>query len=370
MNNIPSFQLGNTAYYRPWHDHAFEEAFANYQRDGIIVDALSSSMHSAAQEAAKEIGFKLDGVMTATLGAAEYLGDKFDSIESQIIKSSTGIESELLVLNQRARLLYEQIRLANGKLDEIIELLQIPDSEKERLHSIKLGMKFYINARKDPDMYKDALDEFEKALSLMSQDYFVLNKIGCIYTYGREMINLKKALESFLKSAKYASVEDGAEAKDIASDSYNNAALISYALGDDENAVKYQQKSVNIKDNPQNHFLLAKYQVRNQDVSSAIENLDLSIDGSPSMINGVFLDGDLVSSQEILDFIKTKNRRLDEEIDVLIGLMNKYEINFSQASSSILDKKTYARKKAAINKIIRYMNKPVPQVDIKKTTSN
>jgi hypothetical protein len=100
----------------------------------------------------------------------------------------------------------EQQKLSNLLLENIAELLRVPDSEKERQHSIELGIKFFVNASKDADLFADALEELLKAESLMKQDYFVLHRIGCIYLYVEKYINPEKALEYFLRAAKYASV--------------------------------------------------------------------------------------------------------------------------------------------------------------------
>jgi hypothetical protein len=103
------------------------------------------------------------------------------------------IDSQLSFVNRKLDIQIEQQRISNFILQNIAELLRVPDSEKERQHNIELGMKFYINAKNDPDLFVDALEEFLQAEAMMKQDYFVLHRIGCIYLYVEKFVDPSKA---------------------------------------------------------------------------------------------------------------------------------------------------------------------------------
>jgi hypothetical protein len=135
------------------------------------------------------------------------------------------INETLVFLNRNMDIQVEQQKLSNLLLQNIAELLRVPDSEKERQHSIELGIKFFVNASKDEDLYSDALDELLKAESLMKQDYFVLHRIGCIYLYVNKYINPEKALDYFLRAAKYASVESDPKALRLANILFDNTTF-------------------------------------------------------------------------------------------------------------------------------------------------
>jgi hypothetical protein len=237
----------------------------------------------------------------------------------------------------------EQQKLSNLLLQNIAELLRVPESEKERQHCIEMGVKFFVNASKNADLYEDALEELLKAESLMKQDYFVLHRIGCIYLYAEKHINPAKALDYFLRAAKYASVESDINATRLiniltnnfntvnnqiensdsqigflAADSYEKAAFTSYILGYFEDSVKYQSKALYLNNSPQNRFILAKYQVRHGLIDDAIQNLDSCINIEPKFALGVFKEIDLVNEPKVIELVNLKNIEINKQINKLI----------------------------------------------------
>jgi tetratricopeptide (TPR) repeat protein len=224
-------------------------------------------------------------------------------------------------------------------LQNISELLRIPDKEKERQHSIELGLKFFVNAKKNKELYEDALEELLKAESLMKQDYFVLHRIGCIYLYVEKFLNPEKALDYFQRAAKYASVESDSKAarlvnvlnnslnsKDknvekqiglLAADSYEKAAFASYLLGRFDEAVQHQSNAFKFNNTSENRFILSKYQVRSKNIKEAIKNLDKSIDQNPTFAIAVFKEIDLINEPEVIKLINSKNDNIDKKIKEL-----------------------------------------------------
>jgi ribosomal protein L7/L12 len=205
MSNItpktPSFVLG---YWRPWKENSnLIDSYLDYVKDkslikygadtvGMYINQASTKQIKAINELGNDIGRGMN-----------ILSDELTEISDTL----SDINQTLISLNRNTDIQIEQQKLSNLLLQNISELLRVPDSEKERQHSIELGIKFFVNAKKDPDLYADALEEFLKAETLMKQDYFVLHRIGCIYLYVEKYINLEKALDYFIKAAKYVSVE-------------------------------------------------------------------------------------------------------------------------------------------------------------------
>jgi tetratricopeptide (TPR) repeat protein len=85
-----------------------------------------------------------------------------------------------------------------------VEILKIPDIQKERQYYIEQGLKFLQNALLDDDFFEDALQNFLKSESIEPRDYFVLQRIGLIYYHSSKHKDLKSAEEYFLKAGKYA----------------------------------------------------------------------------------------------------------------------------------------------------------------------
>jgi len=373
MSNLspitPSFTFG---YWRPWKENSnLFDSYLDYAKDVSLTkygaDTVGSYINQASQEQVQAIN---------QLGQA--IGRGMNVLSNQM----SDINKTLVFLNRNMDIQIEQQKLSNLLLHNIAELLRVPDSEKERQHSIELGIKFFVNAKKDSDLYADALEELLKAESLMKQDYFVLHRIGCIYLYVEKYINPKKAFEYFVRAAKYASVESDpsairvinilngdylpdkknrppssnnkvAKIEQLVADSFEKGAFAAYVLGRFEDAVNYQSKALKFNSTSENRFLLSKYQVRNNNLKEAVDNLDKSIDEAPYLAIAAFKELDLINEPEVIKLIAQKNEVIDNKIKLLTE--NWKTVESSKASEVIkelseLSKKSYEIKIAHFNK--------------------
>jgi len=128
------------------------------------------------------------------------IGELNDSIVGELSEISR-------MMDWRASMVVEQQRLTNEFLENIVELLRIPDVQKERQYRIRQGLKHFRNAAKDISLYTDSLENLLEAEKIEKTDYLVLHYIGLIYLYSSANIDLPKAEEYFRRAAKYASVE-------------------------------------------------------------------------------------------------------------------------------------------------------------------
>ena len=472
MSNItpktPSFLFG---YWRPWKDNSnMFDSYLDYSKDVSLTKYGADTVGKYINQASKQ-----------QVHAINKLGQAIGRGMNVLSNQMSDINQTLGFLNRNMDIQVEQQKLSNLLLQKIAELLRVPDSEKERQHSIELGVKFFVNANKDPDLYADALEELLKAESLMKQDYFVLHRIGCIYLHVNKYINPEKALDYFLRAAKYASVESDPEAmrlvnalrgkltlykligyendlnnhiqlteetlsnalklkasnpeahrktliqqnktkewfdemnKDLetgieslkkwrinllnlnkngmsekeikdnslillaslnikseiipfieqsdeidiseiqflAAGSYEKAAFAAYVLGRFEDAVNYQAKALKFDPDPQNRFLLSKYQVRNSNIQDAIVNLSECIDQLPTLAIAAFKEIDLINEPEVIKLITEKNDAIDNKIKQLAGKWKTVES--TKANEVInelteLSQKSYEIKIADFNK--------------------
>ena len=153
---------------------------------------------------------------TKETNLAEYtgqiVGSFIEKANQQQIAALNNINHNIIsgfnALNQKLALIQQELVNTNLLLTDIKELLKLPDSEKQRQRHIELGLKFSNASNKDDDLIKDAVNEFEQALSLMPQDWFVLYQTGMCYLYHEPCYDLVKAEEYFLKATKYGMIED------------------------------------------------------------------------------------------------------------------------------------------------------------------
>jgi tetratricopeptide (TPR) repeat protein len=343
------------------------ESYIDYSRD-----------ISLAKYSADAVGQYINQASREQVQAINHLGQAIGRGMNVLSNQMSDINTTLEFLNRNMDIQIEQQKLSNLLLQNIAELLRVPDSEKERQQSIVLGIKFFVNAKKDSDLYADALEELLKAESLMKQDYFVLHRIGCIYLYAEKYISPEKAIDYFLRAAKYASVESdpssmrlvnaltqnfntaNSESNNsekqiglLAADSYEKGAFASYVIGRFEDSVNYQSKALRFNPTSENRFNLSKYQVRNNNIKEAIDNLDKSINESPYLAIAVFKELDLVNEPEVIKLIAQKNEAIDNKIK---ELSEKWKtIESTKASEVIIElseliRKSYEIKIADFNK--------------------
>jgi len=309
---------------------------------GELGNQLSMDINQASMEqvhAINELSIDINKASEQNVQAIGELGQKIGMGLNFLSYQMTDVTLQLSFLNKNLDIQIEQQKVTNLLLENIGELLRVPDSEKERQHCIELGLKFFVNAQNDNDLYDDALEELIEAEKLMKQDYFVLHRIGLIYMYSIKHINPQTALDYFAKAAKYASVESDPKAarlanilsqygsrintkvatvtnaiESLAADSYEKAAFAAYVLGNFELAVAHQSKAVKYNNSPENYFFLAKYQTRTKQIDLCIQNLELAIDTTPAIALGVFKDLDLVNEPKVLKLIEEKNDTINKNI--------------------------------------------------------
>lgn len=387
----PGFFL---SYWRPWDEgSSFVDSWGDYIRDKSMAeysaDLIGSHIRAASREQTQAIQEASRQQTMATMQSAKIQAmvmQKVGAIQVEAIqKAATMIgyqlednRKELSFLNRRMDFVIEQNRLGLLLQKNIADLLKIPDSEKERQQAITLGMQFLFNASKDPDLYDDALEEFLRAETFKKQDYFVLHQIGCIYLFVDKHLDVLKARDYFVRAGKYSSVESDPNAirlvnlltnsinadytkntsdpKNIgllAADSYEKAALASYILGEDENAINYQEKAVLLNSIPENSFKLAKYLIRGGKTSDGIKQLERAIIEKPEMMDAILCDVDTAAETKVIEFVEKKVQEIDLAIEESLELLLNYQNSCSEKIVSDLyngDRLTYAQRVKLIDK--------------------
>jgi ribosomal protein L7/L12 len=305
MNDLtpttPSFAFG---YWRPWKENSnLFDSYLDYTKDKSLVKYGADTVGEYINQASKEH-------VQAINQLGQVIGRGMYVLSSQM----DDINSSLGFLNRNLDIQIEQQKLTNLLLQNIAVLLRVPNSEKERQHSIELGIKFFVNAKKDSDLYADALEELLKAESLMKQDYFVLHRIGCIYLYVEKYINPEKALDYFIKAAKYASVESDP----------STLKLINALLGHKNEDVKITIKEINsfdiiLKDKGSNQLQIIKFLKDYENWELDLKSTKDLIDSEPATlfkslekITAIKIVHDLKELGAEAEFLPSKNSATEE----------------------------------------------------------
>lgn len=384
------------SYWRPWNeDSSLIDSWGNYLRDTSLVDYGAEKIGSYFQQASREQAYAIEEAsrrqVHSTIESDKMQAramQKIGAVQVEAIQKAARMigyqledtKKELGFLNRRMDIVIEQQRVGLMLQDNIAQLLKIPDSEKERQQAITLGIQFFVNASKDPDLFDDALEEFLKAESMRKQDFFVLHRIGCIYMFTQKHMDIPKALDYFVRAGKYSSVESDPSALRLANiltnpinseynkntsdpkriqllagDSYDKAALASYVLGDDEKAIEYQKKALLFNNCPDNKFKMAKYCFRAGKTSDAIKQLNTAVDIKPELMDAIISDIDVAGASEAIELaerkVKEMNLALQESLDSMI-FRGDYD---EELTSELLNsgRYSYAKKVELMCKAIR-----------------
>jgi len=357
--------LSTTTFYNPyppgsqqslahWTNYVNDATIAKYQVDavGSFVEQASREQIQAIDDASRRVSGTLEIGFAAVTGGLEAVADEMQALgreqattnhllhvtNTQLAEANESLHR----IDQRLSLMVEEQRIGNVLQENIAQLLRIPDSQKQRQHHLEMGLKFFKNARKDSDLYHDALKELLSAEALLPSDYFVLHRLGMLYLYASPVLDLSKAAEYLTKAGKYAAVESDPEAirlgnvlqksigtrfaaqaepsatdiSLVAADSYHQAAAAQYALGNFPEAVKLIQKAVTLDPEADTHRLFkAKYLAAAGQPGPALEALK-TLPTTTALVNAVMSDLDLLKGPALAwaETFETEKQRLVGEI--------------------------------------------------------
>ena len=353
-------------------DYVKNTSLAKYSADvvGSYIEEASARQLAATASVGRAIcGELYDGFSSLQaqlkrldLHQAQQLGEVSRGI-GQISSELQRVFGVLEGVNQRLELVRDEIKTSNVLLENIGELLRIPDSQKQRQHHIEMALKFLKNAGKDQDLYQDALQDLLDAEKLKRDDFFVLHRIGMIYLYATDLINLEKALDYFTRAAKYAAIESDPDAarlsnvlnqrvnkkfadqahrlpdkesdittgsfedsiSTLAAESYFQAGTALYALSRFEEASRMAQKAATRKTLEAKYlFFFAKYLTRLGRVDQAIPQLQKAIELVPEMSLATIGDFDLNREQTVLDLLESLNNDANLKLNNGIERLNEW----------------------------------------------
>lgn len=324
-------------YYNPFDSHKdnLGNTFLDYVKDVNLANYSSQVVGKFIEQQTEE-----------QLSAINNLSTELSMIGEDIRHGFNKIDQRLTLIQ------VEQFN-TNLLLNDIKQILKQPDSEKQRMKHIELGVKFFNQSLKNEDLIIDAVEEFDKAFALMKQDWFTAYQLGLCHTFYQTVQDLSKAEAYFLNAAKYASVDtlvvnDFNEAfyksisltenkdnnlLDFAAECYLQVALIKYIQADFLGAVNYAKKATSISpSNAKAFFLLAKYQSRIGENLSAIESLKVASTLDVHIYKIFHDDIDIIKNSLFQDFyhqigMKVLKKQEEEKQEligkILFGIMEK-----------------------------------------------
>ena len=174
INSYDTYYSGNHVdrFRQYMHDKVRIDYGTGLMRDAINhqTEALTESINAASERQREAILTVGNQVSSQIEASTQTIVSTIKEAEAAICQGLNNISSILSSLNRRVDLINDQVKMTNLLLGNIIDLLKIPDSEKERQQAISLAIKYFVNAHEFPALYEDALEYFLKAEQLQPQD--------------------------------------------------------------------------------------------------------------------------------------------------------------------------------------------------------
>jgi len=196
-----------------------------------------------------------------------------DEISTKFNEVNRNLEQINATLSWGFYEMIEQLTLTNKKLDKLIQLLNIPDSQKQRKYHLEQGFDFLKKSKINSFFYSNAKQHFENAIKIEDTDYLSLQQLGMIHLYSKDLLDLSLAEKYFKKSILYSESDiDFARNQQNPSSfhfTYNPSKITSISLlhlarnyfirKDYEMAFKTAERSIRIYEMVGTYFDLSKY---------------------------------------------------------------------------------------------------------------
>ncbi|HEX5153505.1 MAG TPA: hypothetical protein VFW07_18780 [Parafilimonas sp.] len=318
----PSFALN---YWRPWKENSnFIDSWLNYNKDVSLVEYQ-----------AEVINKNLNTLSADQIHTINALSVSVNDGVSLLMAGLGVINKSITITNQKLESLI-QIEVANSiVIENIEELIKVPDREKERVYYIQSGLRFLKHAYSKNEFYDDAYTEFKKAEKLKPQDYYTLYNIGMIELYSAKHTNINSAKKCFDKAIKYASIDENSREYKYLSNLFSKqyglktdlngklfisicfiqSSICSYILGNDVEAFNTLVDVMPCDCNDEVYYFASKYAARAKENDTAYPLLDYYLRRNLDKLNKVVNDLDFIINPDINKYITHFIYKIENEFE-------------------------------------------------------
>jgi tetratricopeptide (TPR) repeat protein len=262
-------------------------------------------------------------IINETLGIGfDSIGHSLDSLVEILDVFHTDFNIALSIAN-------EQIRVSNLLLANIIEVLKIPDSEKERLSYFQNGLKHLKNGNIDIALKSFLyVEKIRKNKIDYEDNHFLLYQIGKIYLTSFNNFDINKAYNYLSQACDLISVESNSEIEKLASslgyDIYNydseiltdylyNCSLSALLLGKFDKVIFYC--NLGLQKNPESCkllFLISKTSLIINNEEKAFSYIEKLININPQYCIKISTDGDFKSNSNLHSLLTNLEKQFYE----------------------------------------------------------
>lgn len=336
------------------------------QRDEIrnATSAVCKSLEDGISELASinEKGF--ENITNAIENNTEVLSTGVNAINRNIEQINATLDWGFLTVAN-------QLIATNDKLDEIIQLLSLPESQKQRKFHIEQGFDFLRKSNKNKLFFTKSKQNFTKAIEIEDSDYISLQQLGVIHLYSLEYLDFELAKKHLDQSILYSEAETDGKRNSkeslsvfscpakITATSMMHLARCYYLEGDCQRAYEIAKSSTDFLYLPEMVsvlFDLTKYSVHLNYHEEALEYLSLAIWMDRYISIKALTEKKLMNCRFITDYLKDDSRKLfdlaNEELQHLKSIirLNSIYQNEFETIEKLVNQNTYLSSRLALEK--------------------
>jgi hypothetical protein len=248
-------------------DSEKRQEISNISRNGAVIDAINKgykqNLEQSDRQHREEMSRLADNTRELERNNAlvSDQNNKLGEISGILYDTNVILNTGFGDLSLKAQSLVKLAEINSDKMDKLIEVMKIPDYEKERLFKFAKATDYLRQSIKFPDRMDDAIEILEEIYKTDTRDPLVLNKLANCYLHSTKHANLVRSKELFERAISYTDSKFN-DKNLLKYDNYINYAYIkmlldpSYVISIDE-LTEIVNNTINAKDMDKSLYQLA-----------------------------------------------------------------------------------------------------------------
>lgn len=185
------------------------QEISNIARNGAVIDAINKGYKKSLEQSDRQHRAEMARLVdnTRELERNNQLvsdqNSKLGEISSILYDTNVILNTGFGDLSLKAQSLVKLAEINSDKMDKLIEVMKIPDYEKERLFKFAKATDYLRQSIKFPERMDDAIEILEEIYKTDSRDPLVLNKLANCYLHSTKHVNLVRSKELFERAISY-----------------------------------------------------------------------------------------------------------------------------------------------------------------------
>lgn len=217
-------------------DSERRQEISNIARNGAVIDTINRGYKESLEQSERQHREEMDMLADNTRQLErnnELVSNqnyKLGEISNLLYDTNVILNTGFRDLSIKAQSLVKLAEINSSKMDKLIEVMRIPDYEKERLFKFAKANEYLRQSIKFPERMDDAIEILEEIYKVDTRDPLVLNKLGNCYLHSTKHANLVRSKELLERAINYTDSKFDDNKNLLKYDNYINYAYVNMLL--------------------------------------------------------------------------------------------------------------------------------------------